>query len=279
MTQKIRVASPTPRIELVCIDIDGTLVGSDGVASADVWSAAERLRARGVRVAICSGRPALGVAFEYAQRLDAGGWHSFQNGASVIHFGTRESRSAPLSGESVTRLIGMARTSGRMLELYTDSAYAIEATGPRAREHAALLGVPFAPRAFESLQDPVVRAQWMVSFAETAAILAEPYPGLEVSASTSPVMPDTQFISLTRAGIDKGYAVRLIADAHAVPLAQVMFVGDSANDLPAMRIVGVPVAMANSERHVIAAAQRVVGHVDAGGLADALDWAAKCARA
>lgn len=264
-----------PHIRLVCIDIDGTLVGSRGAVPAAVWGAAERLRSQGVRVSICSGRPALGLAVDYARRLDATGWHSFQNGASVLHFGTAESRSAHLPADVVTRLIALARERGRMLELYSDNAYAIEADGPRAVAHAALLGVPFTPRPFETLGDPVVRAQWMVSFDETAAVLAEPYPNLEVAPSTSPVMPDTQFISLTRAGIDKGYAVRLIADAYAIDLAQVMFVGDSANDLPAMRIVGVPVAMANSERHVLEVAQRTVGHVDAGGLAEALAWASK----
>ncbi len=264
-------------VRLVCIDIDGTLVGAGGAVSPGVWGAAEALSARGVHVAVCSGRPALGVALGYAKRLDAAGWHSFQNGASVMHFGTGESRSAYLHADVVTRLIAMARENGRMLELYSDSAYAIEQDGSRARAHAALLGVPFAPRRFESLGAPVVRAQWMVPFSETADVLAEPYPGLEVSPSTSPVMPDTQFVSLTRAGIDKGYAVRLIADACGIPLEQVMFVGDSANDLPAMRIVGVPVAMANSEEHVLAVARRTVGHVDAGGLVEALEWAAELA--
>lgn len=264
-----------PQIRLVCIDIDGTLVGTGGAIPAAVWGAAERLRSQSVRVAICSGRPALGLAVDYARRLDASGWHSFQNGASVLHFGTGESRSAHLPADVVTRLIGRARARGRMLELYSDNAYAIEADGPRAVAHAALLGVPFTPRRFETLGDPVVRAQWMVSFDEAAAVLAEPHANLEVAPSTSPVMPDTQFISLTRAGIDKGYAVRLIADAYGIDLAQVMFVGDSANDLPAMRIVGVPIAMANSEAHVIDAAHRTVGHVDAGGLAEALDWASE----
>lgn len=117
----------------------------------------------------------------------------------------------------------------------------------------------------------------MVSFDETAAVLAEPYPDLQVAPSTSPVMPDTQFSSLTCTGIDKGYAVRLIAGAYGVELAKVMFVGDSANDLPAVRIVGVPVAMANSETDALDVAQRTVGQVDAGGLAEALNWARELA--
>ncbi len=256
-------------VRLVCVDIDGTLVGSDGAVHEAVWSTARELRASGVRIAICSGRPALGVAVDYSRRLDADGWHSFQNGASVVHFAHGESRSVALPPGVVPAVVEIARRTGRMLELYSDSAYAIESTSAVARAHAALLGVPFSPRAFESLTGPIVRAQWMVPFAETQTVLAEPYPGLEVAPSTSPVMPDTQFISLTHAGIDKAHAVRTMATAYGIALADVMFVGDSANDFSAMSIVGTPVAMANAEAHIIAIATHTVGHVDAGGLADA----------
>ncbi len=256
-------------VRLVCVDVDGTLVGTGGVVHAEVWGAARELRASGVRIAICSGRPALGVAVDYARRLDAEGWHSFQNGASVMHFAHGESRSVALPPGVVPALIAQARRTGRMLELYSDSAYAIESTGSEARAHAALLGVPFEPRAFESLPGPIVRAQWMVPFGETQTVLAESYAGLEVAPSTSPVMPHTQFISLTHAGIDKAHAVRTMATAYGIALADVMFVGDSANDLPAMSIVGTAVAMANAEPHIMQVATHTVGHVDAGGLADA----------
>lgn len=258
-----------PDVRLVCVDIDGTLVGSAGVVHEAVWSAATALRASGVRIAICSGRPALGVALDYARRLNADGWHSFQNGASVVHLGRGESRSVALPPGVVPALVEKARRTGRMLELYSDSEYAIESTGAEARAHAALLGVPFAPRTFESLAGPIVRAQWMVPFSETNAVLAEPYPGLEVAPSTSPVMPEIQFISLTHAGIDKAHAVRTMATAYDISLANVMFVGDSANDFSAMSIVGTPVAMANAESHIKQVAAHTVGHVDAGGLADA----------
>lgn len=257
-------------IRLVCVDVDGTLVGSSGGVHAAVWRAADRLRSRGVHLAVCSGRPGLGIAIDLARRIDADGWHCFQNGASILHLGSGASRSAQLPPETVRGLIAQARAKGRTLELYSDDEYVIENSGARAEQHAALLGVPFSPRRFETLMAPIVRAQWMVPFSETASVLAEPYPDLEVSPSTSPVMPDTQFISLTRAGIDKAFALRSITDSYGISLEQTMFVGDSANDISAMSIAGVPVAMANAETHVAAIASIAVGHVDDGGLAEAL---------
>ena len=261
------------RADLVCVDVDGTLVGSEGTVRPDVWAAAERVRARGVRLALCSGRPGFALALEFARRLDATGWHIFQNGASILNLATGESRSRTLSPATVRWLVARGRETGRVLEVYTDRDYAGVGTGERSRQHAALLGVPFHPRDPLTLDSPVVRAQWLVAPHEVEPILAEPHGDLTLSASSSPVMPDTVFINMTPPGADKASAVRAVAAAYGVPLERVMFVGDGGNDIGAMRAVGVSVAMANAEPSVLAVAGLVVGDVDDGGLIEAFELA------
>ncbi len=260
-------------IRLVCVDVDGTLVGSAGTVAPGSWAASERARRHGIRLAICSGRPAFGLSLGYAQQLDAQGWHIFQNGSSVLHLADGETRSRALPAATVTMLIIRARATSRVLELYTDTSYAVESLLPRAQRHATLLGVPFAPCDLDSLRGTIVRAQWVVPHDEVDAILAEPHDDLTLSASLSPVMPDTSFVNMTPAGVDKGEALRRVAAEYGVPLDEVMMVGDSENDLSALRVAGVPVAMGNAEPRVIAAARHVVRDVDDGGLAEALDWA------
>jgi Cof subfamily protein (haloacid dehalogenase superfamily) len=260
-------------LPLVCIDVDGTLIGSSGDVHAEIWVAAARVRARGMRLAICSGRPAFGATRVHAARLDPDGWHIFQNGASVVHLPSGVSRSQCLAPALVDALVARAHATGRVLELYGDTEYAVESAGDRARRHAGLLGVPFAPRDFASLAGPVVRAQWVIARNELDAVLADPIPGLTMLASVSPVMPDTVFVNITPLGIDKAAAVRAVAAEYGVPLERVMMVGDGQNDIGAMRAVGVPVAMANAEPEVRAAARHVVGHVDEQGLVDALELA------
>jgi Cof subfamily protein (haloacid dehalogenase superfamily) len=262
-------------IELICVDVDGTLVGSSGDVAAEVWPAVERARTAGARLVICSGRPAFGLTRELAERLDPQGWHVFQNGASIVHLPSGRSRSGCIPRESVQRLIGRGRRTGRILELYADTEYAVESTDERARRHAGLLGVPFAPRPFAELRGEIVRAQWLLSLAEEAAVLVEDHDGLALTPSTSPVMPDTSFVSITAPGLDKAGAVRAVAAEYGIPLERVMMVGDGGNDLRAMRIVGFPVAMGNAEAEIRAAARHHVAHVDRGGLIEALDLAAR----
>lgn len=265
-------SAPAP-VALVCVDVDGTLVGSSGTVLPAVWRAAERARAAGVRLAVCSGRPGFGLSRVYAERLDAAGWHIFQNGASIMRIASDRSLSARLAGPTVALLVARARRTGRLLELYSDDDYAFEIDSDRARGHAALLGVPYHPKPFDSLAGPIVRAQWVVSDADAAVVVAEPHPGLELSPSTSPVMPDTQFLNMTPEGVDKGTAVKALAAEYGLPLERLMYVGDGLNDIPAMRLVGRPVAMGNAEPDVRAVAARVVGSVDDGGLIDALELA------
>jgi Cof subfamily protein (haloacid dehalogenase superfamily) len=260
-------------IRLVCIDVDGTLVGKSGMVAPESWEAAARARAAGIRLAICSGRPAFGRARGFADRLDANGWHIFQNGSSVVHLPDGETRSRPLPEESVLALIGRSRATGRILELYTDTDYFVESSAPRARQHAALLGVAWAPRDLDRRSGTIVRAQWIVSHDEVERVLAEPHDGLTLAASLSPVMPDATFINATPVGVDKGDALRRVAAEYGMPLSEVMMVGDSDNDISALMVAGHPVAMGNAEESVKAVAARTVGDVERGGLAEALELA------
>jgi Cof subfamily protein (haloacid dehalogenase superfamily) len=260
-------------IRLAGIDVDGTLVGSSGEVHPAVWQAAARARAAGIRLALCSGRPAFGVAREYAHRLDADGWHVFQNGASVIDLGSSRSHSVTLPPEVAAEFIARARRTGDLLELYSDSAYASESTSEWAREHAKLLGVPFEARSFESLSGPVVRAQWLLATAAAKRFAETAHPGLEVALSTSPLMSDVTFVGITRAGISKGSAISAVAAEYAIDLQDVMYIGDADNDLSALRIVGHPIAMKNAAPSVLKAAVHIVAHVDEGGVAQALELA------
>jgi|HigsolmetaAR202D_1030399.scaffolds.fasta_scaffold05596_4 Cof subfamily protein (haloacid dehalogenase superfamily) len=260
-------------IRLIGIDVDGTLVGASGVVSSRVWEAAARARAAGIRLVLCSGRPAFGIAVEYARTLDPDGWHVFQNGASIVHLGSAESLSVRLPLHATDFVIEQSRRTGRVLELYSDREYVTESASEWAREHAELLGVEFVRGSFDRLREAAVRAQWLVSPQEADEIVAAAPNEVELAKSSSPLMPHTTFIGLTRAGVSKGSALRTVAERLGIPLARTMYIGDAGNDLSAMRIAGCAVAMANADEAVIAAADYVAGHVDTGGLADAIELA------
>lgn len=264
---------------LVCIDVDGTLVGHHNQVHPKVWEKAAEVLAEGVHLAICTGRPALSSTRIYAEKLNPSGWHIFQGGASLFHVGTGQSRSHPLPETALQQLLALYHQTGWVLELYSDQDYVVESfqTGSLAdhlaRSHAALIDVPYQPRRLHTLQGTLVRAQWVVSDQQLSATLSSQFEGVLYSSATSPSLPGTHFVSVTAAGVDKCSAIRELAQTLNVPLSQTMMIGDGQNDIRAMELVGHAVAMKNADPRLKAICAHEVGHVDEGGVAEALELA------
>lgn len=265
-------------IRLICIDIDGTLVGSENRIPEAVKPAIEQARQRGQYLAICTGRPAMGLARQYAYELAPTNWHIFQSGSSMVQVSSGETRSVAMDGQWQDYLIHLSRQNQWVLELYSDTDYVVEALAhdphEMARRHAELIGLPYTPRPFESLVGQLVRAQWVAHSDQLEQVLASCPPELQYSPATTPSMPDVHFISITPKGVDKCSGIARLADLLGVSLARTMMIGDGHNDIDALQGVGFSVAMGNAPDAVKAVARYVVGHVDQGGLAEALEMSA-----
>ena len=78
-------------------------------------------------------------------------------------------------------------------------------------------------------------------------------------------------MSFTRPGVSKATGISVVAGHLGIELADVMMIGDGANDLPALLAVGYPVAMGNSEPEVVDVAHHLVADVDNDGVVEALE--------
>ncbi|MFP3901926.1 MAG: HAD family hydrolase [Acidimicrobiia bacterium] len=261
-------------LPLVCLDVDGTLVGSSGAPSPRLWAAADRARGRGQHLTLCTARVAAGPTRRWAERLDPGGWHVFHTGAALWCPADGQLRLEPLAPDLVDACVAVAAERDWVLELYSWDDYVVDDDRPLAVDHAGLLGLPFERRPLDDLHDAVVRVQFVVPRDAAEAAIASAPPGTTASGATSPVMPDAAFVSLISEHASKAHAVATVAGELGVPLEQVMMVGDGHNDLPVMALVGHAVAMGDADPEVRAAATLVVAGVDDDGAAEAIDRSA-----
>ncbi len=258
-------------LPLICIDVDGTLIGSAHVPTEGVWRGAEAAIARGQHLALSTARGAFGPTYGYAERLDPAGWHVFHAGAALVHTGTGEVLEQPLPASVIEASGALAAERGYVFEQYTARDYVVNDDGALAVDHAALMGVDVAVRGAETLRGQIVRVQFVVPESEVPAITAAGIADAEVTAASSPVMPGVAFVSVTPEGVTKATAIAHIAQSLAVSMADVMMVGDGQNDVEAMLAVGHGTAMANASKECKAAAVHHVGHVDDDGLVDAFE--------
>ena len=261
-------------IPLVILDLDGTVIGSSGQVLPCIWGAVERVRAAGMRLAVCTGRPRVGVAKRVADRLGPSTPHIFQNGAMTAYADGDVVQLHALKEASTRALVAHARAHNLVLEIYTSNALYVERRTPLSEAHAAMIGATAIVRNLEDVaeNEPVVRAQWVVPRELEVQALALELTGVQVSSAVSPALKNTVFISVTAQGVSKGSAVRALVASQKLELKNVMAVGDSIGDLPMLEIVGHPVVMAESPE---ALKERffTVGGVDDCGVVEALERA------
>lgn len=258
-------------LPLVCIDVDGTLVGESGEPTTTVWSAAKAARERGQHLALCTARGAFGSSADFAERLDPDGWHIFHAGASLIHTGTGEEVNEVLDSAQVDACAEVGRSNGWVVEYYSTREYAVESDVPAARAHASLLGVDFERRDRRTLVGGIVRVQFVVERAYTQAAIAAAPRGTAATSATSPMQPEYAFVSVVRAGVDKGTAIVALAAKLGTTASSVMMIGDGHNDVEALKVVGHPVAMGNADEAALAVSDHVVASVEKDGVVEALE--------
>lgn len=217
----------------------------------------------------------MGITWEWACRLDPDGWHSFHNGAALVHSGTGEVRPVPLPQSVLDACRVLSEAHSWPIEWASADDYVAETSEQILFDHAVLLRRTHVPRPESSLTSPVVRAQFLVPIAEAEAVRAALPANCESSTATSPVLPGIGLVSVTPVGVSKVSGVLSLAELIGLGAESVMMVGDGLNDLEAIRAVGCGVAMGNAEPAVIEAADVVVATVDEDGLAEALALASR----
>ena len=258
-------------LPVVCIDVDGTLVGSSGSPTDKVLAAIGESISRGQNLILSTARGAMGPTYGYAKTLNSNGWHIFHAGAALVNTGHQPTREYPVPSDVLETCIGVAIERDWALELYWKSDYRAFRHSDFTRLHAEMLGIDLQVGGPTEVEGDIVRLQFVVS--ETS--LSDVKDALDgtgtLRSATSPAMPGVYFVSITQLGVTKGKAVTEISSILDINLSDVMMVGDGHNDLDALRVVGHGVAMGNAEQEVIDESRYLVDTVDNDGLVDALE--------
>ncbi len=264
------------KYKLLVIDIDGTLVGSEGTVSAEDGEALAQASDLGIQVSLSTGRVP-NASLSIINQLSLDGVHIFCDGALVSNPAqSREVYVQPLDKSIVREAIEFARASDMYLELYSATHYFIEQETWATQIHRQFFGLEPKVVDFTKLwkRERIIKAELMTATPQEVAKARGFYVQfdgrLHFSRVRTPAYPGVEFINVVDLEVSKGKALEALVSHLGVSMSEVMAVGDGVNDIPLLSVAGLAVAMDNAPAEVKTAAHYITLGVDRSGLATAI---------
>jgi Cof subfamily protein (haloacid dehalogenase superfamily) len=259
------------RFRLVVADIDGTLLTRDREITPGVLAAVRAAQADGVRVCLATGRIWLS-ARQYFERLGADPPAILYNGGLVYDFrAATVLRRTHLDYEHARAVLEILREvpevqphlyagdrvfTGRVNEL-TDRYRRKDSV--QVEEVGDL--VAFLPR--DPMKILIIGARPDLERA-VSRIRTIPMP-------INTVFSEETYLEILPVGSSKGVALEFVAAYLAIPLSDVVAVGDNLNDLEMLHTAGLGVAMGNAPDALKSAADAVTRTNDEEGVRDVIE--------
>jgi Cof subfamily protein (haloacid dehalogenase superfamily) len=255
-------------IRLLVMDLDGTLLPHGGVISARTVDAIRAAQAKGVIATISSGRN-IPSFLPYAQRIGVDGPLIGMQGAIARELPApgdpsvgRLVRHIPFESQLGAEAIAWCKEHGLWGHTVVENNLHFDDRDPHAviyrgwmegSAHERLATVPdlVAHLAATPLQLSKVVAHAPAGHADGVLEAARATFGDRLDVTIS----HPEYLEFTAPGVNKGAALRWLAERLEIPLAQTMAIGDQHNDLEMLAAAGHGVAMGGAPAAVLAAAR------------------------
>ncbi len=254
---------------LIALDVDGTLVRSDGSLSARTVDALARARENGARLALATGRDWFAIeglleqlpAVEYA--LCINGIEVLTRTGEELHAGSLDAEVAREAGQLLRRAIpGVILGAGLAGELVAEPG--IRAAMPPGAGDGVVTVSDIADAIREGVRDLVVSHDELARDLDrfhAICVEALPLDDVDVAYTGLPM------IEIVPSGAGKDAGLAWLASHLRVDRQQVVAFGDGLNDLAMLRWAGTGVAMGDAPELVKAAADHVTATADDDGVA------------
>lgn len=263
-------------IDLIAIDMDGTLLDSNHAISTRVKEAIAAARARGVRIVLATGRPFSGVE-EYLEELGLAGEDDYCitfNGAVIQNAaGTRSVAETTLGYDDFLYCENVARNLGVHFHvLYERSMMTPNADiSSHTVRDAYISRTPLMYRSVEQVSPAWRFRKFMM--VDDAVVLDKAIAHLpsELLQRYTVVKSAADFLEILHPEAGKGRALETLAAHLGVSPKRIMAIGDQENDLVMLEFAGVAVAMGNAIDAVKAVADHVTTSNNEDGVAIAIE--------
>jgi Cof subfamily protein (haloacid dehalogenase superfamily) len=268
----------TAEIKLLIVDIDGTIAGKSNQVTNRVKKAIHAAQAKGVRVGIATGRM-YKSALKFHQEIGADFPLIAYQGAWIKDPATGTThRHLPVPVEIARELIDYFEQSHLFdklsLHVYLDDRLYVREINPDTELYIGRSGIPAHPvgdlrKVLTANPTKILAMSEDISLIDSLLLdLRHRYPQDALHITTSVPI----FLEATQSGVNKGSAIEYIATKLlGISAENVLAIGDNFNDVEMIDYAGIGVAMGNAPDDVRAIADWVAPHIEADGVAAAIE--------
>jgi Cof subfamily protein (haloacid dehalogenase superfamily) len=271
-------STSTADIKLLIVDIDGTIAGKSNQVSNRVKTAIRAAQAKGVRVGIATGRM-YKSALRFHHEIGADFPLIAYQGAWIQDPATGTThRHLPVPVKIARELIDYFEQSHLFdklsLHVYLGDRLYVREINPDTELYVGRSGIEATPvgdlrQVLTDLPTKILAMSEDIDLIDSLLLdLRHRYPQDTLHITTSVPI----FLEATQSGVNKGSAIDYIATKLlGISAANVLAIGDNFNDVEMIDYAGIGVAMGNAPDDVRAIADWVAPHIEADGVAAAIE--------
>ena len=259
------------KISLVLSDVDGTLVTEEKLLTRRAQAAVLALRDAGIRFAITSGRPPLGMAMLFDPlRLDTP--IAAFNGGLFVDRDLSVVEQKTLPADVAGSAIDLIRAQGLDAWVYRGNDWLVaKIDSPHVAREAWT--VKFEPKEVRDVGADLDQVAKVVGVSDdhdkVRRCEADAQAAFGQRASATRSQP--YYLDVTNKQANKGMVVEFLSSRLNVPAAEIATIGDGPNDVLMFRRSGFSIAMGNASEEVKAHAQVTTDSYDDEGFAKAME--------
>ncbi len=256
-------------IELVAVDLDGTLLDAHGELPLSILPIIEELRSRNKRFTLVSGRPIIFMQ-QIAEALAMDTAMVAFNGAALFLKDTIIS-SSPFSMARLRPILEESDRAGATVIYYTArQAYAFRRTAWIEANMQTIRRYTIAFPTEEEWGKPEI-LKIAILYHNDERIYRTIDPLLDAHTDAfSYNRYGTRLCEIMARGVDKAYGLRQLAAHLGIPLEKILAIGDDVNDVTMLQEAGIGVAVNNAHDEVKAAADHVTNAHNTDGVIEAI---------
>jgi Cof subfamily protein (haloacid dehalogenase superfamily) len=259
------------KISLVLSDVDGTLVTEEKILTPRAAAAVRGLHDAGIRFAITSGRPPLGMAMLF-DPLELDTPIAGFNGGLFVKRDRTILEQKTLPADVAHQAIDLIRQHGLDAWVYRGNDWLITKPGAPhvARESWTVKFEPKVVKDFDGMLDQVAKIVGVSDDREgVARCEADAKAAFGERAAASRSQP--YYLDVTNKDANKGAVVAYLSQHLKVPPEEIATLGDQPNDVLMFKRSGLSIAMGNASDQVKAQATVTTDSYNEEGFAKAIE--------